>query len=131
LEVNSRDRGRIWVNISTAVSEDPKTGRRRIVHLARSIENRKRAESVDQRMLLVSKDVVQLSDQAVRAAPVNPLSDQEHRVLRCLSEGKSPASLVGALEISPQTLRNYLHHIYKKRGTHTQLEAAIHAIRRN
>lgn len=39
LEVNTRDRGRIWVNMSTLVHEDPKSGRRRIVHLACSIED--------------------------------------------------------------------------------------------
>jgi PAS domain S-box-containing protein len=130
LEVNTRDRGRIWVNISTLVSEGPTSGRRRIVHLARSIEDRKRAESVVQRMLLVSKELVQISEQSLRAAPVNPLSEQEHRVLRGFSEGKSPASIVAALGISPQTLRNHLHHINQKLGTHTRLEAVTHAIRR-
>ena len=39
LEVNTRDAGRIWVNVSTLVSEDLKSGRRRIVHLARSVED--------------------------------------------------------------------------------------------
>jgi DNA-3-methyladenine glycosylase II len=56
--------------------------------------------------------------------------EQDHRVLRCLSEGKSPASIVTALEISPQTLRNHLHHINQKLGTHSRLEAVTHAIRR-
>src|SRR3954452_21415559 len=69
LEVNTRDRGRIWVNISTLVSEDAKTGRRRIVHLARSIDDRKRAESVVQRMLLVSKELIEISEQSLRSAP--------------------------------------------------------------
>jgi PAS domain S-box-containing protein len=130
LEVNTRDKGRIWVNISTLVFENPKTGRRRIVHLARSIEDRKRAESVVQRMLLVSKELVQISEQSLRSAPVNPLSEQEHRVLRSFSEGKSPASIVTDLKISPQTLRNHLHHINQKLGTHSRLEAVTHAIRR-
>jgi DNA-binding CsgD family transcriptional regulator len=34
------------------------------------------------------------------------------------------------LHISSQTLRNHLHHINQKLGTHTRLEAVIHAIRR-
>jgi PAS domain S-box-containing protein len=130
LEVNTRDSGRIWVNVSTLVSEDPKTGRRRIVHLARSIEDRKRAESVVHRMLVVSRELVELSEQSLRVAPVNPLSEQEHRVLRSFSEGKSPTSIVTDLKISPQTLRNHLHHINQKLGTHTRLEAVTHAIRR-
>ena len=61
---------------------------------------------------------------------IAPLSEQEHRVLRNFSEGQSPANIVRALKISPQTLRNHLHHINQKLGTHTRLEAVIHAIRR-
>ena len=130
LGVKTRDGGRIWVNMSTLVSEDPKSGRRRIVHLARSVEDRKRTELIVQRMLLVSKQLVDVSEQSLRPAPVNPLSEQEHRVLRSFSEGKTPASIVTDLKISPQTLRNHLHHINQKLGTHTRLEAVTHAIRR-
>ena len=130
LEVNTRSGDRIWVNMSTLVHEDPKTGRRRIVHLARSIEDRKRAEAVVQQMLVVSKQLAEVSDRSLRPAPVNPLSEQEHRVLHRLSEGKSPADIVRELKISPQTLRNHLHHINQKLGTHNRLEAVTHAIRR-
>lgn len=130
LEVNTRSGGRIWVNMSSLVHEDPKTGRRRIVHLARSIEDRKRADAVVQQMLIVSKQLAEVSDRSLRPAPVNPLSEQEHRVLHRFSEGKSPADIVRELEISPQTLRNHLHHINQKLGTHNRLEAVTHAIRR-
>jgi PAS domain S-box-containing protein len=130
LEVNTRDGSRIWVNMSTLVHEDPKTGRRRIVHLARSIEDRRRADAVVQQMLAISKQLAEVSDRSLRPAPVHPLSEQEHRVLHRFSEGKSPADIVGELEISPQTLRNHLHHINQKLGTHNRLEAVTHAIRR-
>jgi len=130
LEVNTREGGRIWVNMSTLVHEDPKSGRRRIVHLARSVEDRKRAEVVLARMLLVSKQLAEVSDRSLRPAPVSPLSDQEHRVLRSLSEGKNPTDIVRDLDISPQTLRNHLHHINQKLGTHNRLEAVTHAMRR-
>jgi DNA-binding CsgD family transcriptional regulator len=116
--------------MSTLVSEDPKTGRRRIVHLARSVEDRKRTELVVQRLLFLSKQLVDVSEQSLRPAPVNPLSDQEHRVLHSFSQGRSPAEIIRTLQISPQTLRNHLHHINQKLGTHTRLEAVTHAIRR-
>jgi DNA-binding CsgD family transcriptional regulator len=116
--------------MSTLVHEDPKSGRRRIVHLARSVEDRKRSEVVLQRMLEVSKQLVEMSDRPLRPAPVNPLSEQEHRVLHRLSEGKGPADIVHELDISPQTLRNHLHHINQKLGTHNRLEAVTHAMRR-
>jgi len=130
LEVNTRSGARIWVNMSTLVHEDPKSGRRRIVHLARSIEDRKQADDVVQRMLLVSKQLVDIADHSLQAAPVDHLSEQERRVLRSFSEGKSPADIERDLKISPQTLRNHLHHINQKLGTHNRLEAVTHAIRR-
>lgn len=130
LDVNTRSRGRIWVNMSTLVHEDPKTGRRRIVHLARSIEDRKRADAVVQQVLVLSKQLAEVSGRSLRPAPVNPLSEQEHRVLHRFSEGRSPADIVRELDITPQTLRNHLHHINQKLGTHNRLEAVTHAIRR-
>ena len=81
-------------------------------------------------MLLVSKELVEISDDSLRPAPVNPLSEQEHRVLRRFADGKSPVDIARELEISAQTLRNHLHHINQKLGTHNRLEAVTHAIRR-
>ncbi len=130
LEVRVRSGRRTWVNISTIVHEDPGTGHRRIVHLARGIAARKRAEVLVGRMLQMSKQLIEASNDAVRKAPVMPLSDQERRVLRSLSEGTNPATIVAELRISPQTLRNHLHHINQKLGTRNRLEAVIHAIRR-
>ncbi|MCC7416795.1 MAG: PAS domain S-box protein [Acidobacteria bacterium] len=129
LEVKTRGGRRMWVNVSTVVHEDGRSGRRRIVHLARNIADRKRTETLVQRMLRTSKQLIEASD-ASRHAPVMPLSDQEQRVLRSFAEGQSPAEIVSALGISPQTLRNHLHHINQKLGTHNRLEAVIHAMRR-
>ncbi|MGH9605162.1 MAG: LuxR C-terminal-related transcriptional regulator [Terracidiphilus sp.] len=36
-----------------------------------------------------------------------------------------------ALKISPQTLRNHLHHINRKLRTHNRLEAVTHAQQRH
>ncbi len=130
LEVKTCTGRRIWVNMSTVVHEDSKTGRRRIVHFARSIADRKRADVLVQRVLRTSKQLLEMSNDGLRPAPVMPLSDQEQRVLRSFSEGRSPSDIVRALNISPQTLRNHLHHINQKLGTHNRLEAVIHAIRR-
>ena len=51
-------------------------------------------------------------------------------MLHSFSQGKTPAEILSDLRISPQTLRNHLHHINQKLGTHTRLEAVTHAIRR-
>lgn len=130
LEVNTRSGRRLWVNLSTMIHEDPKTGRLRIVHLARDVDGRKRTEELVQRMLCVSKELVEMADDVPRPGPVPPLSDQEHRVLRRFSEGRSPGHIARELKISSQTLRNHLHHINQKLGTHNRLEAVLHGIRR-
>jgi hypothetical protein len=70
------------------IHEDPKTGRRRIVHLARDVDGRKRTEELVQRMPCVSKERVEMADDSRRLGPVIPLSEQEHRVLRSFSEGQ-------------------------------------------
>jgi len=51
-------------------------------------------------------------------------------VLHSFSQEKSPADIISELKISPQTLRNHLHHINQKPGTHTRIEAVTHALRR-
>ncbi len=130
LEVKARSGDPLWVNLSTLVHHDHNTGRRRIVHFARSIAERKRAEALMGRIRRLSKQLVEVADDSPRPAPVARLSDQERRVLKSLSEGKNPAAIVAELHISPQTLRNHLHHINHKLGTHTRLEAVIHATRR-
>ncbi len=130
LEVKTRSGQAIWVNVSTIVHEDPKSGRRRIVHLARRVEDRKRAEAVIQQMLALSKQLLEISDHSVQPAPVTPLSGGEHRVLRRFSKGQTPAAIADELKISPQTIRNHLYHINLKLGTHSRLEAVTHAIRR-
>jgi DNA-binding CsgD family transcriptional regulator len=51
-------------------------------------------------------------------------------VLRAFESGQTPAQVSRALRISAQTLRNHLHHINQKLGTHNRLEAVMHAVRR-
>jgi PAS domain S-box-containing protein len=105
LEVRTRSRGRIWVNVSTIVFHNQRTGRRLFVRLERDV------------------------DQA-HHAPVEPLSEQERRILKLFAEGRNSATIARKLSISAQTLRNHLHHINRKLRTHTRLEAVTHAQRR-
>ena len=39
---------------------------------------------------LVSNEFVEISDDPLRPPPVNPLSEQEHRVLHRFADGKEP-----------------------------------------
>ena len=83
-------------------------------------------------MLQLSKQIVAVSDDngTGRFAPVSSLSEQEQSILRLFADGKNSAEIARTLGISLQTLRNHLHHINEKLGTHSRLQAVMHAMRR-
>jgi PAS domain S-box-containing protein len=129
LEVRTRSGDRIWVNVSTIVFDNRRTGRRLLVRLARGIDQRRRNEELLNRMVEAARRVVALTDDA-RHAPVEPLSEHERRILKLFAEGNNAMTIARKLRISPQTLRNHLHHINQKLRTHNRLEAVTHAQRR-
>jgi PAS domain S-box-containing protein len=129
LEVRTRSGDRIWVNVSTIVFDNRRTGRRLLVRLARNIDQRRRNEELLNRMVEAARRVVALTDDA-HHAPVESLSEQERRILKLFAEGSNSTTIARKLRISPQTLRNHLHHINQKLRTHNRLEAVTHAQRR-
>jgi PAS domain S-box-containing protein len=129
LEVRTRSGKRIWVNVSTIVFDNRRTGRRLLVRLARGIDQRRRNEELLNRMVDAARQVVALTDDA-HHAPVEPLSGQERRILTLFAEGNNSTTIARKLRISPQTLRNHLHRINQKLRTHNRLEAVTHAQRR-
>jgi PAS domain S-box-containing protein len=130
LEVRVRDGGRLWINVSTIVFDNPRTGRRLFVRLARDIDHRHRKEALLDRMLDTARQVIALHDDASEQSPTETLSSQERRILSLFARGKNSAAIAKTLTISPQTLRNHLHHINRKLRTHNRLEAVTHAQRR-
>lgn len=130
LEVRVRDGRRIWVNVSTIVFDNHRTGRRLFVRLAHDISQRRRREELLDQMMDVAQRLVRLTDTPTEHAPVEPLSEQERRILKLFADGGSPAAIANRLGISAQTLRNHLHHINRKLRTHNRLEAVTHAQRR-
>jgi PAS domain S-box-containing protein len=130
LEVRSRSAGRIWVNVSTIVFNNRRTGRRLFVRLARNIDQRRRNDDLLNRMLEAAQQLVSLAHTATHHTPVEPLSEQERRILQLFAQGTNSATIARQLAISAQTLRNHLHHINRKLRTHNRLEAVIHAQQR-
>jgi len=130
LEVATRSGDRIWVNVSTIVFDNQRTGRRLFVRLARDMTHRRHKERLFTDMSTLARRVVALTDDVADHAPIEPLSDQERRILTLFARGSNPATIARRLEISPQTLRNHLHHINRKLRTHNRLEAVTHAQRR-
>jgi PAS domain S-box-containing protein len=130
LEVQTQSSARIWVNVSTIVFDNHRTGRRLFVRMARDVDQRHRNEELLSRMIEGARQLVSLAEHASSHAPVTPLSDQERRILTLFAEGSDPATIARTLSISSQTLRNHLHHINRKLRTHNRLEAVTHALRR-
>ena len=130
LDVRVRSGARLWINVSTIVFDNARTGRRLFIRLARDITQRRHKEELCARMLDLARDVVSLTDERSGHTPVEPLSDQERRILTLFARGGNPAAIARKLKISPQTLRNHLHHINRTLRTHNRLEAVTHAQRR-
>jgi PAS domain S-box-containing protein len=130
LELDTRAAGRIWVNVSTIVFDNARTGRRLFVRLARDITERRRKEALLTSMMDVAREVLSLAADESELPPVEPISEQERRILTQFAQGRSAAAIARSLNISPQTLRNHLHNINRKLRTHTRLEAVTHAQRR-
>jgi PAS domain S-box-containing protein len=130
LEVRDRSGNRIWVNVSTIVFDNKRTGRRLFVRLAHDITQRRHKEELLNRLTEVAQQIVALTNDASEYAPVEPLSEQERRILKLFAEGNNPTTIARRLRISAQTLRNHLHHINRKLRTHNRLEAVTHAQRR-
>ncbi|HET6579090.1 MAG TPA: PAS domain S-box protein [Gemmatimonadales bacterium] len=130
LQVRTRSGGRIWVNVSTIVFDNRRTGRRLFVRLAHDIDQRRRNEVLLNRLLEAAQQIVSLTHDASAHAPVERLSEQERRILKLFAEGSNSATIARTLSISAQTLRNHLHHINRKLHTHNRLEAVTHALQR-
>jgi PAS domain S-box-containing protein len=130
LNVRVRSGARLWINVSTIVFDNRRTGRRLLMRLARDITHRREKEEAFGRMVDVARHVVSLSEGRPNHSPVEQLSAQERRILTLFAEGGSPAAIARKLKISPQTLRNHLHRINRKLRTHNRLEAVTHAQRR-
>lgn len=130
LNVTARNGERIWVNISTIPYLNRRIQKALIIHLARDISEQKKREEVFHKMVAVSHEIVGLETTMNGAAPVTHLSVQELEILRMFAAGNNAQRIAKALGISPQTLRNHLHHINKKLRTHNRLEAVTHALQR-
>jgi PAS domain S-box-containing protein len=131
LNVTTRDGEQKWVNISTVPFLNRRTQKTLVVHLARDISLQKSREEAFRKMIAVSREVSAMEDSANGAAPITPLSSHELEILRMFAAGKDAPRIAKALGISPQTLRNHLHHINKKLRTHNRLEAVTHAVQRH
>jgi PAS domain S-box-containing protein len=130
MSVKARSGKRLWINMSTVVFDNQRTGRRLLIHLAHDISEQKKSEKLTHKVLELSKQLTSMGEASVHAEPIPALSEQEINILRMFAEGKESDEVERILGISPQTLRNHLHHINQKLRTHNRLEAVMNAIQR-
>lgn len=130
LNVTTKGGENKWVNISTIPYLNRRTQQTLVVHMARDITAQKKREEIFGKMVALAHEVTNLEDMTNGAAPVSPLSSHELEILRMFAAGNNAPRIAKALGISPQTLRNHLHHINKKLRTHNRLEAVTHALQR-
>lgn len=130
MKVRADDGRLVWLNVSVLVFEELRASAAVVVHLAHDITASRQRREVYSRLIDTAREVIELADDERHLVPVSPLTEQEQRVLHAFAEGQSPAQVARSLEISAQTLRNHLHHVNQKLGTHNRLEAVIHAVRR-
>lgn len=130
LNVSNRDGRRLWVNVSTLIFHNQRTGERLLVHLAHDITEQKNQDEVFLRVLELSREMSGLGERVSNKEPVSPLSSQEIEILKMLAAGTSSSKIAKRLGITVQTLRNHLHHINLKLRTHNRLQAVMHAMQR-
>lgn len=59
----------------------------------------------------------------ILSAAKNPLTDQELKILKEFSQGKSTQEIADTVFLSYGTVRNYISSILSKTGTHSRIEA--------
>jgi DNA-binding NarL/FixJ family response regulator len=64
-----------------------------------------------------------------KTASSSPLTGQEHRLLVWLAEGYSYQAAAGKMNVSVNTIRNYVRGIYDKLHVHSKSEAVSKALR--
>lgn len=130
MSVKTHSGRRLWINMSTLIFDNARTGRRLLIHLGHDISEQKKTEQLVHKMLELSHQLGEIGDAVARPAPVSALSEQEKHILRLFAEGENSTKIAKSLNISPQTLRNHLHHINQKLRTHNRLEAVMNALQR-
>jgi len=75
MSVKTRPGERVWINMSTIVFNNQRTGRRLLIHLAHDISERKKSEKLTHKVLELSRQLTSLGQDSVHAEPVPALSE--------------------------------------------------------
>jgi DNA-binding NarL/FixJ family response regulator len=70
-----------------------------------------------------------LADKEENTPKLQPLTDQERRILTLVAGGASNKDIAADLNLSERTIKNYLSVIFQKLQVNNRTEAAIRAVR--
>ena len=99
----------------------------------RKFENTFYQEEVDNYAKLATAESSEESTQAgannLAPSVESPLTSRETAVLEQMAKGKSSKEIAHALEISPQTVKNHISHVFSKLGVTDRTSAVLIALR--
>lgn len=97
--------------------------------LVNSIKRVARGESIlDPGLRSGVLDWVMRSVPQTTAPELPPLTPQEQRIVALVAEGKTNKEIASAMDLSPKTVKNYLHNVFEKLGIQRRSQAAaLHA----
>jgi DNA-binding CsgD family transcriptional regulator len=130
MEIRTRSRQRVWVNVSLLVAVNEGTERRLAIHFIRDVRERKKAEHLTNKVLRLATELVNGVEESSALPPYSPLTAQEKKILRLLASGKTTKEVSTELHISMRTLRNHIYHVNQKLHTRTRAEAVVQAHKR-
>lgn len=130
MAVRNNKGSEVWINCSILLVDVVLKNDRLVVHLARDVTDQKRADEATKKLVDLAKQISLLAPGRAKLPPARELTQRERRVLQLFAEGRSSSDVAFELGVNLHTLRNHLHHANAKLGTHTRLEAIIHAKQR-
>ena len=125
---------RKWLNVSVIVAAVSSGPSPLVVHLLRSIEERKKIENLTREILvrvgeLSGREADNVLNQDLSRRPATELTAREAAVLSALARGGSTPEIAAELHISAATVRNHVQRLLRKLQCHTRLEAVVRAAR--
>jgi PAS domain S-box-containing protein len=110
----------VWLNLSTLLVPNGRTGSSLTVHLFRDVTATKELLGLVQERLSGPPRTGQTGDALTR---------RELEILRLVATGASTRTAAEQLHVSPATVRNHVQNILGKLGAHSRLEAVAVATR--
>ncbi len=104
------------------------TRSKRLLEVIRSVHKGQAVIDNDMTTRLLN-EFRRLADKEESAPKLQPLTDQERRILTLVAAGASNKDIAADLNLSERTIKNYLSVIFQKLQVNNRTEAAIRAVR--